>query len=181
MSWPRVVYEWGSTPHERRRRLPCDELVDEDDKALYRAVDVHADSALVFRWLCQLRSAPYSYDLLDNRGRRSPRVLTEGLERLEHGPRVMKIFKLVDFEPGRSITLLSSGTVFGRVAVTYSVEQLAPGRSRLIAKLRVAERPGMRWLPMRLLLPPGDLVMARRQLLNLKALAESTAAAAAPG
>lgn len=180
MSWPRVVYEWGSTPQERRRRLPCDGLAEESDQALFRAVDVNADSAVVFRWLCQLRAAPYSYDLLDNRGRRSPQRLTEGLERLEVGQRVMQIFKLVDFEPGRSITLLSSGTVFGRVAVTYSVEQLAPGRSRLLAKLRVRERIGVRWLPMRLLLPAGDLVMARRQLLNLKALAERTAAAPSP-
>jgi len=173
MSWPRVVYEWGSTPAERSRPQPCDALV-EGDRALFRAVDVDADSEVVFRWLCQLRVAPYSYDLLDNRGRRSPQRLTAGLERLERGQRVMKIFRLVDFEQGRSITLLSTGTVFGRVAVTYAVEPVAPGRSRLLAKLRIVERAGVRRLPMRLLLPAGDLVMARRQLLNLKALAERT-------
>ena len=181
MSWPRVVYEWGSTPRERSRPLPCDTLVEEGDAALFRAVDVDADSEVVFRWLCQLRAAPYSYDLLDNRGRRSPQRLIAGLERLETGQRVMKIFRLVDFERGRSITLLSTGTLFGRVAVTYSVEQIAPGRSRLLAKLRIAGREGVRWLPMRLLLPAGDLVMARRQLLNLKALAERTDAAASAG
>jgi hypothetical protein len=178
MSWSRAVYEWGSTAQERSGRLPCDALVAERDTALFRAVDVDASSEVVFRWLCQLRVAPYSYDLLDNRGRRSPQHLIAGLEHLEAGQRVMRIFRLVDFEWGRSLTLLSTGTVFGRVAATYSVEQLAPGRSRLLAKLRIAEREGLRWLPLRVLLPAGDLVMARRQLLNLKALAERTEGAA---
>ncbi|HVN11680.1 MAG TPA: hypothetical protein VMT69_06285 [Kineosporiaceae bacterium] len=33
---------------------------------LTRAVTVHAASPLVYRWVCQLTQAPYSYDLLDN-------------------------------------------------------------------------------------------------------------------
>ncbi|MBK5116642.1 MAG: hypothetical protein JJE23_06940, partial [Thermoleophilia bacterium] len=70
--WPDVVRRWGSTSSERSQSYPCDTLLDDPDDALFRAVDIDARPATVFRWLCQLRVAPYSYDLLDNRGRRSP-------------------------------------------------------------------------------------------------------------
>lgn len=80
--WPELVRHWGTTAPERARPYPCDELVPSSDGALFRGVSVEAPAAVVFRWLCQLRAAPYSYDLLDNRGRRSPQELTPGLERL---------------------------------------------------------------------------------------------------
>lgn len=37
-----------------------------------RAVSVHAEPAVVFRWLCQLRVAPYSYDLVDTSAGAAP-------------------------------------------------------------------------------------------------------------
>ncbi|MGH9096993.1 MAG: hypothetical protein ACRDWB_06185, partial [Acidimicrobiales bacterium] len=47
--------------------------------------------------------------------------------------------------------------------------------SRLVVKLAVAWPPGLHGAVMRAVLPPGDLVMMRKQLLNLKALAERDA------
>ena len=175
VNWPRTVREWGSTAIERDQSFPCDRLVERPDDVLFRAVDVAAGAPTVFRWLCQLRVAPYSYDMIDNWGRRSPRTLTPGLERLEAGQEFMTIFRLVGFEQDRSLTLLHSGRVFGRVAVTYRTDPVDSGRTRLVAKLLTARERGQ---PLgRLtgfLLAPGDLVMMRRQLLNLKRLSEST-------
>src|SRR5438046_9978232 len=108
-----VFGEWGSTAEERAAAYPCDGLVEEADAELYRAVDVEAPQAVVFRWLCQLRAAPYSYDKLDNFGRRSPQELTPGLDRLEVGQRVATIFRLAEFEPGESLTILHRGPIFG--------------------------------------------------------------------
>jgi hypothetical protein len=156
---------WGSTPHERRLSLPCDDVVPDATSVLHRAVTVDASPETVFRWLCQLRTAPYSYDLIDNFGRRSPRQLTAGLEQLEVGQRFMTIFRLVEFEPGRRITLENRGW-FGHVGVTYLV---TPG-TRLL--MRITWKPP-RFPLLRPLLAAGDLVMARRQLLNLKRLAEA--------
>jgi len=96
-----VARDWGTTATDRALAFPCDGLLAEPADTLYRAVDVDAPPATLFRWLCQLRVAPYSYDWIDNLGRQSPRTLTPGLEDLQVGQRVMAIFDLVAFEPGR--------------------------------------------------------------------------------
>lgn len=179
MAWPAAVSEWGSTAEERSRAYPCDELIASPAMTLFRAIEVGAPQEVVFRWLCQLRAAPYSYDKLDNFGRRSPQELRPGLERLKHGQRVMTIFRLADFEPGESLTVHHRGRVFGEVGCTYRAARVDAERSRVVVKLI--------WTPPRrgpigrletALLPAGDLVMMRRQLLNLKGLAERTAAEA---
>ncbi len=173
---PGVVRNWGSTPAERAESFPCDRLLLDAPMRLYRAVDVAAPATVVFRWLCQLRAAPYSYDRLDNGGRRSPQALTPGLERLAPGQTFMRIFRLVEFEPGCSLTVRSRGTVFGEVAVTYRVRAVSADASRLVAKLLVAPPRGpLGSLPARGMLAAGDLVMMRRQLLNLASLAEREA------
>lgn len=171
-----VIRTWGSLPAERVAAYPCDALLPDPDDVLFRAVDVAALPAVVFRWLCQLQAAPYSYDWIDNGGRPSPRRLIEGLERLEAGQRFMRIFTLATFDRDRQITLSMTepGAVrwFGRVAGTYAVAPTAGGGSRLVVKLLV-KRPTRfpaAWLAP--FLPAGDLVMMRKQLLTLKHLAE---------
>jgi hypothetical protein len=121
--------------------------------------------------------APYSYDWLDNLGRRSPPRLTPGLERLEVGQRVMRVFTLVAFELNHHLTLkLTAGrAIFGEIAVSYVVVALGEGRSRLLAKLLLRWPPRWPWRWMRVLLPWGDLFMMRKQLLTLKRLAERAA------
>jgi len=157
---------WGASRREREIALPCDELVPGAPVRLHRALDVQASAATTFRWLCQLKVAPYSYDLLDNRGRRSPRELTEGAERLEVGQRFMQIFRLVSFAQDEHITLRSA-----RTAITYSVAG-EDARSRLLVRVLFAP-PGGRagGLVLGNALALGDLVMMRKQLLTLRALA----------
>jgi hypothetical protein len=174
MRQPGVVVTWGSSPHERAQVYPCDGLVDDAD-AVFRAVNVDAPAQLVFRWVCQLRTAPYSYDWIDNLGRRSPRELIGGLERLEVGQRFMTIFRLVCFEEGRSITLDSTTALFGRVVGTYTIVPTGANRSRVVVKLLISGPPAIRGWITRCVLPAGDLIMMRRQLLTLKALAERDA------
>jgi hypothetical protein len=166
-----IVETWGSLPGERQATYPCDELIDSPD-VLFRAVEVEASPALVYRWLCQLRIAPYSYDWVDNLGRRSPRQLVEGLDHLEVGQRFMTIFHLVAFEDGHSVTLDSTTSLIGRVVATYRVVPIEERRSRLVVKLIFSAPSGLRGWVSRRILPAGDLVMMRKQLLTLRALAE---------
>jgi hypothetical protein len=104
-----AAIEWGSTAAERSASYPCEDLVPGADLELFRAIDISAPVAVVFRWLCQLRVAPYSYDLLDNLGRRSPRELTPGADKLEVGQRIMTIFYLASFEPDHHLTIVCDG------------------------------------------------------------------------
>ncbi len=176
IGWPSVVAEWGTTPRERAEAFPCDELIDGPVIAAYRAVDVDAPPAVSYRWICQLRAAPYSYDWIDNRGRRSPQQLTPGLEALEPGQRMQLIFRIVAVVCGRSITMATAPGPLGQSACTYRVDPVGSDRSRIVVKIIVGYRPEtVRGALMRILFPPGDLVMMRRQLLNLKGLAERSA------
>jgi len=173
-----LAADWGIEPAEKNLDFACDHLAGSFDAAYFRGVTVQAPPATVFRWLCQLRAAPYSYDWIDNYGRRSPRQLTPGLENLAVGQTVMRIFDLVAFEKDHHFTIrLKPGSpstrIFGDVAGTYEIVPLGDGSCRLLAKLRVGYPGGpLGWL-MRIVLPPGDLVMMRRQLLTLKRLAEA--------
>ena len=168
---------WGEVPAERGMPLPCDRLLPDADMVLHRALDVAAPAELMFRWLCQLRVAPYSYDLLDNAGRRSPRTLTPGLDRLAVGQRMCTIFRLADVTPGEQVTLEldSPGAqrVFGRLAGTWHVSARGSRSSRLVVRLRQSGLDPVR----RQALAWGDLVMMRKQLRNLASLAERDARA----
>lgn len=175
-------YTWGTTESERRLDFPCDAYLPGADLLLYRGVSIDAPPADVFRWLCQLRAAPYSYDWIDNWGRRSPQELTPGLEKLEVGQQVMTIFELLEFETDRQLTLrIYPGSraerLFGRLVISYLVKPRRAASVRLLAKLRVQPADSvLGWLGRRLL-PAGDMIMMRRQLLNLKRLAERDGAA----
>jgi hypothetical protein len=166
---------WGATAAECAAPFPCDRYVTDPEAQLFRAVDVGAPAAIAFRWLCQLRAAPYSYDWIDNGGRRSPRTLTAGLDQLAVGQRVMTIFELVEFERDRHLTLLlrRMRSVFGDLAVTYAVHPVDARRCRIVVKIVLRYPRGWAWLAGPTM-PGLDLVMMRRQLLNLKALAEAS-------
>jgi hypothetical protein len=170
-----VVDTWGSSAEERAAAYPCDGLIDGPHDVLFRAVDVAAPAELVFRWVCQMRVAPYSYDLIDNLGRPSPRHLTPGLDQLEVGQQFM-IFRLVAFEDRRSITLDSNTMLFGRVVATYRVSPIESDSCRLVVKLAIGAPQHLFGSFRQRLLAAGDLVMMRKQLLTFKALAERDAA-----
>jgi hypothetical protein len=85
---------WGVRPSERSATLPCDALCPRPGAHADRAISIAAPPAIVFAWLCQLRVAPYSYDILDNVARRSPRRRDPELIHLRVGQRFMTLFTL---------------------------------------------------------------------------------------
>ena len=99
---------WGVAQGETRLRYPCDDFMPSPTLEAWRAVSVRATSEAVWPWLTQVRVAPYSYDWIDNLGRRSPGRLL-GLPE----PRVGDAFttsgrrevgRIVSIDPGRQLT-----------------------------------------------------------------------------
>ncbi len=169
-----VQLTWGTTEDERSLAFPCDRYLERFDAVYYRGVTVKAPPEVLFRWLCQMRVAPYSYDWIDNFGRTSPRELTPGLDELAVGQRMMS-FELTEFERDVHLTMLVRSRLWGQIALTYLVVPRDADNCRLLVKMLVRYPKGpFGWLE-RLFLPWGDLVMMRRQLLNFKELAEGTA------
>ncbi len=174
MSWQHTFRTWGTTLEEQRLSYPCDEVVPNANECWWRGVDVEAAPEAVFPWLCQMRVAPYSYDWIDNFGRQSPRFLTPELQQLEVGQTFMQIFELASFEAGHHVTIrLPESGRFPPSAISYVVEAAAPGHARLRVKLALHLGPGVLGRAVALVGPGLDLFMMRRQLLNLKTLAEA--------
>jgi hypothetical protein len=156
---------WGVSDDEVARRYPCDDFVEQPVLQAWRGVTVHTTPDRVWPWITQLRYAPYSYDWIDNLGRQSPRRLLDVAPVVagEHftctGGR--RIGRILSVSPPTQLTGRLSGVVMSYVLVPTGED------TRLLLKLVAAQG---RWTAP--LLSVGDLVMARRQLLNFKRLAE---------
>jgi hypothetical protein len=98
---------------------------------------------------------------------------------------MMTVFEIADFERDRHITLrlifdTSQGRTFGRIiealALSYVVKP-KEGFCRLLVKMPVRYRRGPLGWAGRIFTPWMDFPMTRKQLLNIKGLAERTASA----
>ena len=155
--------------------FPCDDLLPDANEVWFRGVDVNAPAQTLFRWLCQLKVAPYSYDWIDNGGRQSPRELMPGADALEVGQRFMLFFDLVSFDVGKQITLrMRRSAIFPPVVITYACVPVNETRTRLLAKVAVAYSGFKGWL-LRPWFARADLFMMKKQFKTLKALAEGDA------
>jgi hypothetical protein len=174
--WPDgLPWVWGATPEEVARPHECDAHMADRDDRLVRAISVNASPDVVFAWLGNLRLAPYSYDWIDNFGRRSPRQLRADLGPFEPGQRVMYIFTVDSVGPDKAVTIrMRRGPgwrLFGDVWVTYAVTPGADEQSRLVAVLRFRSTGSKADAARRWLLAWGDLLMMRKQLVSLRDLA----------
>jgi hypothetical protein len=171
---PWTCHSWGTTPAERSLELPCDSLIEEVDHIYHRGASIQASPGVVFRWLCQLRGGTYVF--LSAGSRR----LTPGLEDLAVGQSVMDAFEIVGFRRHEHLTIRTrpgglEAKLYGDVVVSYAVTPGPEGTCRLLVRTRI-RYPRILGLALRFVLPCMDLVMMRRQLRNLKKLAETSEA-----
>jgi hypothetical protein len=162
-----IADSWGATSAERASAFACDSYLTHPSLSAWRAVTIDAPAERVWSWLIQVRLAPYSYDWIDNLGRRSPEQLLD-LEDPTPGSAFTAVAgrpsgEVLSVEHGEHLTARIMGAV-----MTYRLTHLDAASTRLVLKIVASPSRGLSSL-----LSLGDLVMARRQLLRFKALAEA--------
>jgi hypothetical protein len=169
---------WGATPEECAMAMPGDAFLSGEahpSALMTRAVTIQAKSEAVWPWLVQLgRGAGwYSYDLLDNGGKRSARHIVSWIPPIREGD-ASPIGYVRHLVPGREITWWVGGTRFlGSTArLVVDLRLTAQGAAtRLVIRMSadaVGGLPRVTLWAFRLI----DGVMARRQLIGIRERAE---------
>lgn len=165
---------WGATDEEVRRPMPGDELLRPDAPSTTRAIAVDASPRDVFPWLLQIgygRGGWYSYDWIDNDGKRSVDRIDPALQGLAVGDRIPMLpgFGPVvrEIEPGHHI--LSGGD-----ADTWCllVRPTPDGRTRLVSRWRQDWPKNIGTFVWTLVSDPGAFVMEQKMLRTIRRLAE---------
>lgn len=170
------LQNWGATPDEITGPVVGDELCPDARVIATRCITLPTPPTEVFPWLRQMgfrRAGWYSYDWLDNLGRRSATRIHDEWQDVVSGSRVPAgpmSFDAAIVEPPHAFVLrVGNGyTTRRRVQFVLAYEARAiPEGTRLVTRVRIRlNMPGGRLLE-RFVLGPGDGVMMRKQLLNL--------------
>ena len=163
--------QWGATAEEVDGPVVGDDLIADATLIATRAIDCDGAPDTIYPWLAQMgfgKAGWYSYDLLDNLGRRSADeirpewIVTEG----EHVPGGPILFTATIARPGDAFVLsLRQRRIDFTLA--FDLRPSATG-TRLVTRVRSRLRfPGGR-LVERFGLGPGDGIMVRKQLLELQ-------------
>ena len=166
------LQHWGATPDEIHGEVVGDDLVPDARLVATRAITLAAPPGSVFPWLRQMgfgRAGWYSYDLLDNLGRRSADRVHPEWQQVRAGDPVpagpVDFEAVVVDEPGAFVIRVRPPSRIG-FSLAYDLRPVTGG-TRLVTRVRArVDVPGGRAVE-RLVLGPGDGVMVRRQLLHL--------------
>jgi len=172
-----VIFQyWGATDDEIRGPVVGDDLVPDARLIATRSISLSATPDAVFPWLRQMgfkRAGWYSYDLIDNLGRRSARSIEPRWQNVNTGDRVPAgplDFEAALVDPPRAFVLCLGSPGGGARRVQFSLAyELRPetGGTRLVTRVRARVNLPVGRLVERFALGPGDGIMLRKQLLSL--------------
>jgi hypothetical protein len=174
-----------ATGREHLLAMPGDELIRHAAGSLTHAITVHCSRRELWPWLIQMgadRAGWYSYDVLDNGGRRSAERIMPGLQSPSVGavfpalPGRRDGFILLESEPTRWLVLGWSDTD-SSLLVTWSfmLIEIDENTTRLVVRARAADGYRFHGLPKAFglwLVRVVHFVMERKQLLEIARRAE---------
>ena len=174
-----------ATSRERAEGLPGDELILRASGELTHAITVKCSARELWPWLIQMgadRAGWYSYDRLDNGGRRSAEEIDRDLQNPPIGsifpalPGGRDGFVLVDNDPSHWMVLAwPAPTGAPLVTWTFVVREIEPQLTRLIIRVRASEASGCQRMPKSIGLWFARVVhfiMERKQLIEMARRAE---------
>ncbi|MFM7745825.1 MAG: SRPBCC family protein [Actinomycetota bacterium] len=175
-----ILEQWGSTAEERASKVIGDDLCPNARIVATRCITIAAPPGAVFPWLRQMgfgRAGWYSYDWIDNLGRKSASSIKDHWQTLDAGgtlPGGPADFEAVIVDPPRALVmrLAQKGSASRRInfVLAYELRDCIEG-TRLVTRMRArVDAPGGRIIE-KFLLAPGDGIMLRKQLLNVAARA----------
>ena len=178
----------AATRREHLIALPGDEMIRHGAGSLTHGITVHCSRRELWPWLIQMgadRAGWYSYDVLDNGGRRSAEKVLPGLQHPSVGavfpalPGRRDGFVLVEAEPEHWM-VLGWPTPDGELMVTWAFMlcEIDANTTRLIVRARARDDYRFHGLPRSMGLLLARLVhfiMERKQLLEIARRAEAAA------
>lgn len=172
--------QWGAGPVIARAPMPGDDLLRADAPSTTRAIEIDAPPDRVFPWLRQIglgRGGWYSYDWIDNDGRRS-------IDRIDPALQVLSVGDRIEMLPGfgpvvREIVpehhVLSGGD---NDTWCLLIQALPDGRSRLLSRWRQDWPKTLGTRVWTMVCDPGAFVMEQKMLRTIRDLSEKHVPAA---
>ena len=178
-----IFQYWGATPEEIQSPVVGDDLCSAATLIATRSITISAPPQEVFPWIRQMgfgRAGWYSYDWLDNLGRKSATTIHDEWQSVEAGDKVPSgpiSFTAAIVETPRHFVLeiksLRKNSPKLHFTLAYELRD-DPHGTRLVNRMRSHANFPLGSFFEKLVLGPGDGFMLRRQLLTISKNASRT-------
>lgn len=149
---------------------------------LDRRIKIRAGARDIYVWLTQLRIAPYSYDLIDNSGQKSPGYIIENLPPVKLNDHYLLAFHIIGFEENKFIAGRFCVPVnppinryFKEMYIEYRIREQG-GITILWCRVKGWYHNKMASVGFFYIFSQVNLIMTRRQLKKIRKLSEKLVA-----
>jgi len=156
-------------------------ISDNHSRELLRCVEIKAGASDIFVWLKQLRIAPYSYDFVDNRCRKSPDYIIQNLPPLKTNTHFLLAFHIKEFEENSFIVARFCEPInpplnfyMSDMIIEYRIEEKATS-TKLWCKIKGHFNSDISSRGFFFIFSVVNKIMMARQLRNIKKLSELSA------
>ncbi len=169
---------WGATDDEIKRAMPGDDVVTNPSFNATRAVTINAPAENIYPWIVQMgvtRAGWYSYDILDNLGRKSAESILPEHQSIQAGdvipmsPDGKQGMLVKDFKNNEWMLWLDKP---GDCSWVWKIYSEGESHTRLVTRVRMKYRLFSLSIAFNLLVEFFDILMMRKCMLGIKRRAE---------